>query len=1164
MNSLPSKLGKLLWPWGVAGMFAACLALALVGAGATTSPGVVSASALYAQSDTVLAGQVINVVSGAPIPGAIVSAAGISAAADEAGNYRLALPLGTYTVRAEAPGYIGMTYPGEVLASGQTRRDIQMVPLSPDDSARAALAAMLPRAAEAQGGESKSAAVPLGPITSVPSTVRVLMPDGHIETMDMDNYLKGVVPFEIGPSSPTEAQKAQAVAARTYAATHCLADSAGDPTRCEPGVDANVDTTTRTQVWRSSPRYDTSNAAVDATSGVVLRQNGVLASSTVYFGHTTRATRDNEDVFGGPPVSYLRSVGSPDPYNRLYGHGVGMSQVGAMVLADWGASYADILRHYYTGLSVDRAVATATPTATPAASSNASSTSARAGVLHSEWSIADTAWARGTAEKATVAAGRLAPQTAGEAAIYTTEPLAADFEFQAISVHWEPPAPARSRVGVEVRISADGKSWTPWRDVPEPDGGREDISDRASDLHFETGRFAQVRLTLDPGTAGVAPSIDRLHVHYFDGRQGPTSADLAARAASASKSSDLQPPIVPREAWGAPTDYVWWDACYSSGRTDQDGYIRPNAFAVHHTADDHSDIDGAAWVRIVYNEHAVIRGWGDIGYHYVVDRNGVIYQGRTPGNPPAGYIAEGGHALQYNCGSAGIVALGNYQPNISIPLTPLTAQTRQGLVNVTAWLMHDYGVRPWDQRFVVDKTVLGMCGHRDLLQTQCPGDDLYALLDGLRNDVQAILDAQPGDVPTPTLLPPPSITPLPTDTPTPTARPAEPIPSTPVATPQLGAGCQNILPQGDFTSYDQWTLNAAYVTQTSALSAPLGLFLGRTQAQQDLKGWSSATSAVTVLPSSITRGRLAFWYAPYSDSADGDRFIVELHDGNGNLLPNGRLVDDKPPHNYRGWTYFDRDVTSILQAAAGQSVSLYLGVYNDGNGLKSYVRVDDITLEVCGGPTATPTLTPTRTPTPTVTPTRTLAPSPTPVPVSCSDWTINGSFDTLDAGTPRGWSLQPADLGAGVTTGQAASSSNALRLGGEGTGFGFAAAWQDFVWPSGVTSATLSVSYMAQGGADGDTRVVELRDVLTGQRVNLLRLSGAGDGVWHQVDIPIASRPDGHPVEVYFAVTRNSAAQPTLLIDSVSLRLCGSGLGGPYRLNLPHIMTEWDWASPGS
>ncbi len=1141
MNTIPSRVAKLLWPWGVALLIAVAVSLVLAGVGASPAPGAAQGSVLLAQGEDGLAGHIADAASGVPVSGAIVSAAGVSVAADAAGDYRLPLPPGRYDVRVEALGYIGMTYPAEAVTSGRaTQRDVQMIPSSPDEDARAQLTEALPRVAEAAGGEAtKAPAVALGPITSVPQTIRVLMPDGTIQTMGMDDYLKGVVPFEIGAGSPAEAQKAQAVAARTYAATHCLPDSAGDPTRCEPGVDANVDTTTRTQVWRASPRYDASNAAVDATSGVVLRLNGVLASSTVYFGHTVDATLSNEDVFGGAPVSYLRSVTSPDPYNRLYGHGVGMSQVGAMVLADWGAGYADILRHYYTGLSVDRAVATPAPSAASAARLDPTPTPTAKGsnVLHREWDISGGDWAAGQSKGARVDGGRLQPEGTGATATYTTEALAADFEFHALSVLWEPPAPPGAPVGVEVRVSGDGKTWTPWRGVPLMEDGPVDVSDHASALHFETGRFAQVRLTLNPGKDGTAPTLDRVRIHYLNGEAGPTSAELATKAARSSKADSLQPPIVPREAWGATIDYVQWDLCSSRGRSDQTGYIRPNAFAVHHTDTNETNVDEAEWVRDTWTYHKDTLGWGDIGYHYVVGRSGIIYQGRTPGNPPPGYIAEGGHALQYNCGSAGIVALGNYQPNISVPLTPLTPQTRQGLVRITAWLMSVYGVRPWDQRFVYDKTVPGMCGHRDLLATQCPGDDLYSLLDGMRDDVQALLDGQVTD-PTPTATPLPTDTPSPTNTPSP--RPPEPLPATPVATPSLGPGCQSLIPQGDFTSYDRWTLNAAYVTQTSAHSAPMGLFLGRTQAQQDGPAWSSATSAAARIPTTLTRARLAFWYAPYSDGNDNDRFVVELRDGTGALLPNGRIVDDRPPHNYRGWAYFDRDVTSILKAATTGFVRVYLAVYNDGNGLKSYVRVDDITLEACAGPT----------------------PTPTPVPVTCSDWAVNGSFEDLQGSAPRAWTIQPSNLGVGISLGETLSTNNALRLGGAGEGFGYAAAWQEFIWPSGVMTATLSLSYNARGGAEGDTRIVELRDVASGQRSNLLRVSGAGDGTWRQASVPIAARPDGHPAQVYVAVTRNSASQPSLLVDNVSLRLCGRGLGGPYRVGLPHIVTEWDPPPP--
>ncbi|MCW5852389.1 MAG: SpoIID/LytB domain-containing protein, partial [Anaerolineae bacterium] len=692
---------------GIAGVVVA-LAFVLTTSYSGAAPTFEPASTSTALSQAELVGQVMDALTGAPVADAQVGVGDARAQTDAGGRYRLVVPPGRVAVRVEAPGYIGLTYPDEIVQpAAPTSLSVALIAARLTPAERGQLARSLPRWADegpqtADGGpqtedrrprmgegqgKTASPGVVLDAVATAPATVRVLMPNGQIVELDTDDYLKGVVPFEMGAGSPLEAQKAQAVAARTYAATHCLADSAGDPTRCEPGVDANVDTTTRTQVWRPSPRYDTSNRAVDATHGVVLREGVRLASATLYFARTYFATRNNEDVFQGPPYAYLRSVASPDPFNKRYGHGVGMSQEGAMVLADWGAKYDDILRHYYTGLSVDYAPApTATSTATPTPGAAAAKGSPN--VLSGQWSIHGADWSAGTAEEAAVGGGQLKAATLGQPGRYTSRPFQADFEFQALAVEWAPAAPQGSQVLVEVRLSKDGQTWGEWTPMEALDGGPRDDSDRSTGLHFGLARYAQVRLTLDQGQAAAPLALDRLTVLYYDGRQGPTSAELAAqyKADAPLAPGVAKPNIVPRSVWGAPETYQHWNLCYTDRGFPVDGYIKPNAWAVHHSADDHTDIDGAAWLRIVYQFHSVGRGWGDIGYHYVVDRNGVIYQGRTPGNPPAGYIAEGGHALQYNCGSGSVMALGNYQPGINVPLVPLTQATQDGLVRILAWL----------------------------------------------------------------------------------------------------------------------------------------------------------------------------------------------------------------------------------------------------------------------------------------------------------------------------------------------------------------------------------------------------------------------------------------------------------------------------------------------
>ena len=133
------------------------------------------------------------------------------------------------------------------------------------------------------------------------TTVRV------INDLGLDSYLRGVVPVEMPPSWPTEALRAQAIAARSYA-VYRLHPSDGQ-------FDLYDDT--RTQVYRGAEAEAAAgDAAIAATAGTVLKSSSAVANAMF---HSTGggATENNEFVFVSPtgqivstPVSYLR--GSPD------------------------------------------------------------------------------------------------------------------------------------------------------------------------------------------------------------------------------------------------------------------------------------------------------------------------------------------------------------------------------------------------------------------------------------------------------------------------------------------------------------------------------------------------------------------------------------------------------------------------------------------------------------------------------------------------------------------------------------------------------------------------------------------------------------------------------------------------------------------------------------
>jgi stage II sporulation protein D len=126
-----------------------------------------------------------------------------------------------------------------------------------------------------------------------------------VNTVDLDGYVKGVVPGEVPSNWAAEALKAQAVAARTYA----LATDAG-------GTSFDQYADTRSQMYKGlASETAATNAAVDATGGQVVRYQGRLAI-TYFFSTSGGATEDIENVFyGSAPEPYLKSVA--DPYDSI-------------------------------------------------------------------------------------------------------------------------------------------------------------------------------------------------------------------------------------------------------------------------------------------------------------------------------------------------------------------------------------------------------------------------------------------------------------------------------------------------------------------------------------------------------------------------------------------------------------------------------------------------------------------------------------------------------------------------------------------------------------------------------------------------------------------------------------------------------------------------------
>jgi Stage II sporulation protein len=175
----------------------------------------------------------------------------------------------------------------------------------------------------------------------LPETLRVLLPTGAVKLLDLEAYVRGVVAAALPADAPLEALKAQAVAARTFAAS----------TRRHGERGAEVCTLRHCQVWKETNSAAAARA-VQETLGLVAVYDGRLIDA-YYFEHCDGSTREATGILIQPPA-YLRRVDCPCGSATLKGHGIGMCQRGALVMARFGDRFDVILRHYYTGITVEQ------------------------------------------------------------------------------------------------------------------------------------------------------------------------------------------------------------------------------------------------------------------------------------------------------------------------------------------------------------------------------------------------------------------------------------------------------------------------------------------------------------------------------------------------------------------------------------------------------------------------------------------------------------------------------------------------------------------------------------------------------------------------------------------------------------------------------------------
>ena len=288
----------------------------------------------------------------------------------------------------------------------------------------------------------------------------------------------------------------------------------------------------------------------------------------------------------------------------------------------------------------------------------------------------------------------------------------AQFPFSAIGAHWAADAPENCFAVVE--LSYDGVNWGEAYEMHESHDGHEDDIDGRHFSHLIGSDGHQfVRYTTYSPSGGFFELPDLVFT-YIDAFDGPSSDEVELAAAS-------KPPIISRSAWGANEKLR-----YENQDTKNDVIYPPRyeqwRHAIVHHSDTPNNSEPYAMIRSIYYYHAITRGWGDIGYNFLVDHRGNVYEGRYGGENAIGI-----HSGTFNTGSCGICCMGNFQ-NVDV-----TSSAQAALISIVAWSIRNYD--PNEEKYFFGNLLPTIMGHRNISRTTCPGDELYADLPYIRNAV---------------------------------------------------------------------------------------------------------------------------------------------------------------------------------------------------------------------------------------------------------------------------------------------------------------------------------------------------------------------------------------------------------------------------------------------
>jgi hypothetical protein len=318
-------------------------------------------------------------------------------------------------------------------------------------------------------------------------------------------------------------------------------------------------------------------------------------------------------------------------------------------------------------------------------------------------------------------------------AVFTKPRGAADFEL--LGVTWRAGSPADLTVLVRTHGESGWTDWTALDPAPTPDRAEGELLRAGTEpLYAGPSDGYQVRVDVREGSLP-----DDLRVDLIDPGESRADGSVGgATPATSASAVSAQPRILTRKEWGA-------DERLRDGSPNYTSTIK--AGFVHHTAgtNGYAAADVPRILRGIYAYHTKSNGWSDIGYNFLVDRFGRIWEGRYGGITKP---VLGAHTGGFNTDTFAVSAIGNFDTaGAPVAMTDAIAQ-------VLAWKLSLYYRNPngtttltssggGTSRYAAGRkvTVNVVSAHRNMGYTSCPGKNLYAKMATIRSRVTAFMGA---------------------------------------------------------------------------------------------------------------------------------------------------------------------------------------------------------------------------------------------------------------------------------------------------------------------------------------------------------------------------------------------------------------------------------------